>query len=201
MIRAKYRLNNMSVVPDVIKLTTKRLGLYPIIIFICWLLNTSTVLYAKINPSASGSTFNFLLDFGTFLSILQGFLFSIVFFMMNPIVLLKWKCLILSLCGYNIRNLSDEPAVNNPVFNAENRKSSIINEEITFNEDEATAISESSNAAFNRKISRSSLEVSDEVDYIPTNSRFSSFIRPWSSRSNWINDNDKSNDFTSEENL
>lgn len=91
VILIMIRLKGMQIVPETFRTTVKKLILYPFAIFVSWSVNMVIILYllfTRTKPVGIRVAINAV---ASVLPVLQGFLFSIIFFVMNPLVRLHWK--------------------------------------------------------------------------------------------------------------
>lgn len=96
LVSIVLKLRRLEVVPAVITNTIGKLALYPVIITLCWTLNTVALIYRHshnrtiANLSTPWSLVN---NLGIAGANLQGFLNALVFFGVNPLVRAHWKAL------------------------------------------------------------------------------------------------------------
>lgn len=100
LVSIVLKLRKLEVVPHLISSTVGKLALYPVIITVCWTVNTVANIYTfstnkalnDLNPSWS-----MMVNLGIVFATLQGFLNAVVFFGMNPLVREHWGCLLYDL--------------------------------------------------------------------------------------------------------
>jgi tellurite resistance protein TehA-like permease len=87
-----YRLYRMKEVPLRVKATIRKLIMYPIVVSFCWTPLTVWDMYTQAdNGEGIHSRWDIYYGMANILAISQGFLFSSVFFMLNPMVRTAWK--------------------------------------------------------------------------------------------------------------
>lgn len=101
------RLKGMAIIPETTRTTLRKLVPYPIAILLCWSVMTIADFYfSGITGKTKSRTWGGIYSVGLVLLTLQGFLFSCIFFVMNPYVRYLWldfcrvygvKCLVC--CG------------------------------------------------------------------------------------------------------
>jgi hypothetical protein len=100
LVSIGLKLRKLRVVPEVILSTIGKLALYPVIITVCWSLNT----LANIYTFSTGHTYDDLstpwlivTNLGIVMATLQGLLNALVFLSVNKIVREHWACLLLDI--------------------------------------------------------------------------------------------------------
>jgi len=96
LVSIAAKLQRLEVVPDVVYGTIGKLCWYPVIITVCWSLNTVANIYTFSTGKALGElngTWTDVARLGIILATLQGFFNALVFFYMNPLVREHWACL------------------------------------------------------------------------------------------------------------
>lgn len=100
IVSIALKLRKLQIVPEVILSTIGKLALYPIIIVVCWSLNTIANLYIFSTGKAytdMSSSWSLVANLGVAMSTSQGVLNACVFFGMNPLVREHWGCLLYDL--------------------------------------------------------------------------------------------------------
>eukprot|EP01038_Epipyxis_sp_PR26KG_P015427 gene15427-20811_t len=106
LIKVAIQLRMMAIIPKIISNSMSKLVFYPIISTICWTCATVTGIYfISTGDQHQGQAINVLSnEFAIILAVLQGFIFSITFFIMNPPIRLRWKILFIR-CFRSIINV------------------------------------------------------------------------------------------------
>lgn len=119
IVSITLKLRKLRIVPDVVMSTVAKLALYPVIITVCWTLNTVANLYIFIvdkTYNEVSSSWTLAANLGVAMAASQGFLNACVFFGMNPLVREHWACLLRDLyfnicccnCGAEVDALESE---------------------------------------------------------------------------------------------
>jgi hypothetical protein len=110
LVAIAWKLRQLKAVPVVIMSTIGKLALYPVIITVCWVLNT----VANIYTFSTGRTYTELstswiivTNLGVVMATLQGLLNTLVFFAANKLVREYWLCWIED-CWYSCCGLKHE---------------------------------------------------------------------------------------------
>eukprot|EP01032_Pedospumella_encystans_P020686 gene20686-23494_t len=121
LVSIVLKLRKLEVVPNLISSTVGKLALYPIIITVCWTVNTIANIYTfSTNKSLNdlNSSWSMMVNLGIVFATLQGFLNAVVFFGMNPLVREHWGCLLYDLylnifcCNCGAPIMATDPAEN-----------------------------------------------------------------------------------------
>eukprot|EP01038_Epipyxis_sp_PR26KG_P016425 gene16425-22396_t len=96
LVSITFKLRRMAIIPQLIRKTVYKLIIYPIILIICW---TTASVAAIVNAANSHNKHeSYDTNRGAVvLAVLQGFLITVAFFILNPFIRYKWKMLI---CQY-----------------------------------------------------------------------------------------------------
>lgn len=96
IVSIALKLRKMQIVPDVVQATIGKLVLYPVIITVCWTLNTAANLYIFSTGKAYtdlNNSWSLVANLGVATATSQGFLNACVFFGTNPLVREHWASL------------------------------------------------------------------------------------------------------------
>ena len=97
LVAIALKLRRLQVVPDVILSTIGKLALYPVIITVCWALNTLANIYTFSKGQNYGELsrpWTIVANMGVIMALLQGLFNALVFFAANPLVREHWACLL-----------------------------------------------------------------------------------------------------------